>query len=105
MIGKGDKTGNNIFYLDLDDSTCLIVKFDDVWLWHKGSCYANFDNLVSINNMRKVRDLPKLEMPNNLMYKQCQLGKIKKLIFKSKSHTSKGILEIIHIDLCGPIEV
>ena len=25
--------------------------------------------------------------------------------FKSKTHTSKGILEIVHIDLCGPIEV
>ena len=25
--------------------------------------------------------------------------------FKSKTHTSKGILEIVHTDLCGPIEV
>ena len=25
--------------------------------------------------------------------------------FKSKTHTFKGILEIVHTDLCGPIEV
>ena len=25
--------------------------------------------------------------------------------FRSKAHTSKEILEIVHIDLCGPIEV
>ena len=25
--------------------------------------------------------------------------------FKSKTHTSKGILEIVHTDLCGPIDV
>ena len=25
--------------------------------------------------------------------------------FKSKTHTSKEILEIVHTDLCGPIEV
>ena len=25
--------------------------------------------------------------------------------FKSKTHTSKEILEIVHTDLCGPIDV
>ena len=30
---------------------------------------------------------------------------MKKSIFKSKAHTSKEILEIVHIDLCGPKKV
>ena len=42
---------------------------------------------------------------DNTMCKQCQLGKMTKSSFKSKTHTSKGILEIGYTDLCGPIEV
>ena len=32
LIGKGDQTRSNLFYLDIEDATCLVVKFDDVWL-------------------------------------------------------------------------
>ena len=105
MIGKCDQTRSNLFYLDIEDATCLVVKIDDVWIWHKRLCHVNFDNLVSISNMRKVRCFPKLKKPDNITCKQCQLGKMTKSSFKSKTHTSKGILEILHSDLCRPIEV
>jgi hypothetical protein len=106
LIGKGDQTRSNLFYLDIEDATCLVVKIDDVWLWHKRLCHVNFDNLVSISNMMKVRGLPKLKKPaNNIMCKQCQLGKMTKSIFKSKNHTSKVKLQIVHTDLCGTIDV
>ena len=78
LIGKGEQTRDNIIYLDTDDVTCLVVEFDDVWLWHKRLCHVNFDNLVSISNMRRVRGLPKLKKPNNIICKQCQLGKMTK---------------------------
>ena len=55
--------------------------------------------------MRKFRGFPKLKKPDNMMCKQCQLGKMTKSSFKSKTYTSKGILEILHIDLCGPTKV
>ena len=31
LIKKGDQTRSNLFYLDIENSTCLIAKFDDVW--------------------------------------------------------------------------
>ena len=83
----------------------LVVKFDDVWLWHKMLCHVNFDNLISIGNMKKFRGLPKLKNTNNVICKQCQLGKMTKSSFKRKTYTSKEILEIVHTDLCGPIDV
>ena len=70
-IGKGDQTRSNLFYLDIDDATYLIVKIDDVWLWHKRLYHVNLDNLISIINMKQVRGLPKLKNPNNIMCKQC----------------------------------
>ena len=55
--------------------------------------------------MKKVRGLPKLKKPENIMCKQCQLGKMTKSSFKSKTYTSNEVLELVHTDLCGPIEV
>ena len=67
LMGKGDQTRGNLFYLDMDDATCLVVEFDDVWLWHKRLCHVSFDNLVSISNMRRVRGFPKLKKPKNII--------------------------------------
>ena len=55
--------------------------------------------------MRRVRDFPKLKKPDDIICKQCHLGEMKNSSFNSKTHTSKGILEIFHIDLYGPIDV
>ena len=63
LIGRGDQTRSNIFYLDRGDATCRVVIFDDVWLWHKMLFHINFDNLISISNMKKVRGLLKLKKP------------------------------------------
>ena len=69
LIGKGDQTRGNIFYLDMEDATCLVVEFDDVWVWHKRLCHVNFDNLVIISNMRRVRCFSELKKPNNIICK------------------------------------
>lgn len=61
LIGNGDQTRGNLFYLDMNDVTCLVLQFDDVWLWHKRLCHVNFDNLVGISKMKRVRGLPKLK--------------------------------------------
>ena len=55
--------------------------------------------------MKRIRGLPKLKKLDNVICKQYQLGKMTKSSFKSKAHTSKEILEIVHTDLCGPLEV
>ena len=59
LVGNGDQTRGNMFYLDMNDSTCLVVQFDDVWLWHKRLCHVNFDNLVNIGKMKRVGGFPK----------------------------------------------
>lgn len=105
LIGSGERTRGNLFYLDLSEETCLFAQFDDVWFWHKRSCHVNFENLISISKKKKVRGLLRLKKPDNLMCKQCQLGKMTKCSFKSKTYTSENILELVHTDLCGPMGV
>ena len=65
----------------------------------------NFDNLVTMNKMKKVRGFPKLKNPNNSMCKQYKLGNMTKSSFESKTYTANDILELVHTDLCGPIGV
>ena len=105
LIGKGDQTRGNLFYLDMNDTTCLVVEFYDFWLRHKRLCHVNFENLVSISNMKRVGGFSKLKKPNNMICKQCQLGKMKKSSFKSKTHTLRKITKIVHTNLYGPINV
>ena len=76
-----------------------------MWLWYKRPCHVNFDNLISINKMKKVRGIPKLKKPDNTMCKQCQLGKMTKSSFKRKTYTSNEVLELVRTNLSSPIEV
>lgn len=81
------------------------VQKEDVWLLHKRLCHMNFDNLVNIGKMKKVRGLAKLKNSENEMCKQCQLGKMTKSSCKRKTYTSSNIFELVHTNLCGTIDV
>ena len=37
--------------------------------------------------------------------KNCQIGKMGKTSFKRKNYHSKEVLNLVHIDLCGPIGI
>ena len=55
--------------------------------------------------MKKVRGLPKLKKPDNPMCNQCQLRKMTKSTFKRKAYTYNELLDLVHTDLYGHIEV
>lgn len=63
----------------------------------------NFNNLVKINLTRVVRDLPRLNKPDNNVCKECQVGKQTKGTFRGKEQSSTTLLDLVHIDLCGLI--
>ena len=45
-----------------------------------------------------------MKKPNGLC-KNYQIGKMGKTSFKRKKYQSEYVLEIVHIDLCGPIGI
>ena len=66
--------------------TCLVVKVDDSWLWHKIFCHINFDSIVKTSRMFAVRDLPKIVKPTDTICKECVFWKsITKLLFLVRS--------------------
>ncbi|GJW09376.1 retrovirus-related pol polyprotein from transposon TNT 1-94 [Tanacetum coccineum] len=76
------------------------------WLWHRRLSYLNFDtiNLLSKNDI--LTGLPKLKFIKDHLCSSCELGKAKRKSFKIKiTPSSKGRLQLLHMDLCGPLRV
>ncbi|GJY01446.1 retrovirus-related pol polyprotein from transposon TNT 1-94 [Tanacetum coccineum] len=97
--------GTDLYFITLQDSTtpnpiCLMAKetSSQAWLWHRRLSHLNFDtiNLLSKNNI--VNGLPKLK------FAFYELGKAKRKSFHTKTTlSSKRRLQLLHMDLCGPM--
>lgn len=57
LIGTSEDTKGNVFYLNPTIDTYLFPRFDDVWLWHKRLCRANFENMVEVCRKQSVKRL------------------------------------------------
>jgi hypothetical protein len=103
LIAKGVRTENNVYVLKEDKEKCHLRKFDESWLWHRRLGHLNFDHIVKLNNEGTVKYLPRISKPNNYVCESCQMGKLTRAQFKSKSFTSsEKPPQIVHMDLCGP---
>nr|GEW18997.1 retrovirus-related Pol polyprotein from transposon TNT 1-94 [Tanacetum cinerariifolium] len=87
---------------------CLMAKAasSQAWLCHRRLSHLNFDtiNLLSKNDI--VVGLPKLKFVKDHLCSSCVLGKAKRKYFHTKiTPSSKRRLQLLHMDLCGPMRV
>nr|GEU53287.1 retrovirus-related Pol polyprotein from transposon TNT 1-94 [Tanacetum cinerariifolium] len=105
--------GSDLYTISLQDSTsstplCLMAKasLTQAWLWHRRLSHLNFDYINLISKKDIVIGLPKLKYVKDQLCSSCELSKAKKSSFKSKTiPSSKGRLNLLHMDLCGPMRV
>jgi hypothetical protein len=103
VVAKGIRTNNNVYVLKEDRAEWHLSKHDEIWLWHRRLGHINFDHLIKINNLEAVKYLPRISKPQDSVCKPCQVGKLTRTQFKSKSSTStEKPLQLVHMDLCGP---
>jgi hypothetical protein len=103
VVAKGIRTDNNVYVLKEDREECHLRKHDESWLWHRRLGHLNFDHLIKLKNLEAVKDLPRISKPQDSVCKPCQVGKLTRTQFKSKSSTStEKPLQLVHMDLCGP---
>ena len=70
-------------------------------LWHRRLAHINYKALPHVNKV--VTGLPDLKINHEGICKGCAKGKnIKNPFLKSETKT-KGTLELIHLDICGPM--
>nr|GEY96312.1 hypothetical protein [Tanacetum cinerariifolium] len=76
------------------------------WLWHRRLSHLNFDYINLLSKKDIVIGLPKLKYIKDQLCSSCELSKAKRSSFKSKVvPSSKGRLNLLHMDLCGPMRV
>nr|GFA77143.1 retrovirus-related Pol polyprotein from transposon TNT 1-94 [Tanacetum cinerariifolium] len=76
------------------------------WLWHRRLSHLNFDYINLLLKKDIVIGLPKLKYVKDQLCSFCELSKAKRSSFKSKVVLSlKGRLNLLHMDLCGPMRV
>nr|GFA30533.1 hypothetical protein [Tanacetum cinerariifolium] len=105
--------GMDLYSISLQDTNCpnlicLMAKASSsqAWLWHRRLSHLNFNtiNLLSKNDI--VIGLLKLKFVKDHLCSSCELGKAKRKSFHTKlTPSSKRWLQLLHMDLCGPMRV
>ena len=91
----------------LKNESCLIANdVNDNWLWHRRLGHASMKTLRKLAKNDLVIGLPKLSFDKDKICDTCQFGKQVRNSFKSKNFVSTSRpLELLHIDLFGPMDV
>ncbi|GJT85867.1 retrovirus-related pol polyprotein from transposon TNT 1-94 [Tanacetum coccineum] len=105
--------GTDLYSITLQNTTspnliCLMAKASSsqAWLWHRRLSHLNFDTINLLSKYDIVTGLPKLKFVKDHLCSSCELGKAKRKSFKTKpTPSSKRQLQILHMDLCGPMRV
>ncbi|GKB28354.1 retrovirus-related pol polyprotein from transposon TNT 1-94 [Tanacetum coccineum] len=76
------------------------------WLWHRRLSHLNFDYINLLSKKDVVIGIPKLKYVKDQLCSSCEVSKAKRSSFKTKAvPSSKGWLNLHHMDLCGPMRV
>ncbi|CAH2102026.1 unnamed protein product [Euphydryas editha] len=96
---------NNMYRLNINTIPAYNCKAEnsDFLLWHQRMAHLNFKDL---NKMIDSTDGVKLvKNINKIICEFCQQGKQSRLPFPAEGSRAKKPLELIHSDICGPMEV
>nr|GEY65226.1 hypothetical protein [Tanacetum cinerariifolium] len=104
---------NNLYTLSLQDMMVsspifLLSKASKTksWLWHRRLSHLNFGAINHLARQGLVRGLSKLKFKKHHLSSACAMGKSMKKSHKPKSKdTNQEKLDLLHIDLYGPMRV
>ncbi|GJT72160.1 retrovirus-related pol polyprotein from transposon TNT 1-94 [Tanacetum coccineum] len=105
--------GSDLYTISLQETTsstpiCFMAKASptQAWLWHRRLSHLNFDYITLLSKKDIVTGLPKLKYVKDQLCSSCEMSKAKRSSFKSKAvPSSKGRLNLLHMDLYGPMRV
>jgi hypothetical protein len=84
--------------------TCLVAKYDKGWLWHRRLAHVGMRNLAKLQKDNHIIGLTNVVFEKDRICGACQAGKQHSIPNQSKNVvTTKRPLELLHIDLFGPV--
>ncbi|GJS52614.1 retrovirus-related pol polyprotein from transposon TNT 1-94, partial [Tanacetum coccineum] len=104
---------SNLYTISISDMTasspvCLMFKvtLTKSWLWHRRLSHLNFGTINHLTKQDLVDGLPKSKYDKDHLCSACGRGKSKKATHPPKLVPSThSKLELIYMDLCGPMRV
>ena len=79
-------------------------KDDETKLWHQKIGHLHLKGMKKVLSKEAVRGIPKLKIDEGRICGECQIGKQTKMSHKKLQHlTTSKILELLHMDLMGPM--
>ncbi|GJZ79752.1 retrovirus-related pol polyprotein from transposon TNT 1-94 [Tanacetum coccineum] len=92
------------FVRDLQGTDLLTASPTQAWLWHRRLSHLNFDYINLLSKKDIMIGLPKWKYVKDQLCSSCEVSKAKRSSFKTKAvPSSKGRLNLLHMDLCGPM--
>ncbi|XP_074300948.1 uncharacterized protein LOC141632288 [Silene latifolia] len=101
----------NVYIIDLNaiptnSFTFMKATVDDPCLWHKRFAHISSTTLNKLKRWNLVEGLPSIKFDQETLCDSCARCKHVRFSFKPKRVVStKEPLELVHMDLCGPIKV
>ncbi|XP_045791507.1 uncharacterized protein LOC123886217 [Trifolium pratense] len=95
-----------VIYLDeLPTESCFVSLERDKWIRHKRAGHISMKTMSKLSKLDLVRGLPDISFDLDKVCESCAKGKQVKSSFKPKDFVStKRPLELLHIDLFGPVK-
>nr|GEV64439.1 hypothetical protein [Tanacetum cinerariifolium] len=101
--------GSDLYTISLQESNTSTLIFvmakaspTQAWLRHRRLSYLNFNYINLLSKKDIVISLPKLKYVKDQLYSSCEVSNAKRSSFKTKTvPSSKGRLNLLHMDLCG----
>ena len=83
------------------ETTFVHESIDPSELWHRRLAHINYKSLPHVNKV--VMGLPDMNIKHESSCKGCTKGKNIENPFPKSETKTKGTLELIHSDVCGPM--
>ncbi|GJW33415.1 retrovirus-related pol polyprotein from transposon TNT 1-94 [Tanacetum coccineum] len=104
---------SNLYTISISDMAasspvCLMYKATSTksWLWHRRLSHLNFGTINQLTSKDLVDGLPKFKYNKDHLCSACEQGKSKKASLPPNLVPStESKLELLHMDLCGPMRV
>ena len=112
VVLTGVRKGN-MYLVDFNSSNAEFITYlvskasqDESWEWHKKLSHLNFKTMNELVMKDLVRGIPQVEFSKDGLCDACQKGKQIKASFRKKlDSTIEEPLQLLHMDLFGPVNV
>ena len=107
LLMKVKRSQNRLYKLIAETvkSGCLLSKTEkESRLWHTRLGHVNYQSMILMNKKNMVHGFPSVSLPNEICTGCLKSKQVRKSFPQKSSFSATQALQLVHGDLCGPID-